>query len=82
MTETYWHTEAGGDVLRRLDSTASGLSDDESARRLAVVGPNRVSRTRPLSTIRILARQLASIVVFLFIRSLRVTLIAALAIPT
>jgi Ca2+-transporting ATPase len=65
VTETYWHAEAGGDVLRRLDSTAGGLSDDESARRLAVVGLNRVSRTRPLSAIRILARQLASIVVFL-----------------
>ena len=65
MTETYWHAEASGDVLRHLDSTAGGLSEDESARRLAAVGLNRVSRTRPLTAIRILARQLASIVVFL-----------------
>jgi len=65
VTETYWHAEAVDDVLRRLDSTRGGLSEDESARRLATAGPNRVSRTRPLPAIRILARQLASVVVFL-----------------
>jgi Ca2+-transporting ATPase len=65
VAETHWHAEAIDDVLRRLDSTRGGLNEDESARRLAAVGPNRVSRTRPLSAIRILARQLASVVVFL-----------------
>src|SRR5262245_29286420 len=65
MTEPAWHAEDIGRVLERVDSRESGLSGGEAARRLAQVGPNRLKRTRPASAMRILANQLASMVVFL-----------------
>ena len=37
MTETRWHTERTDDVLERLASTRSGLTDSEATRRLAAV---------------------------------------------
>ena len=52
-------------MLRRLSSTADGLSDHEAARRLQEVGPNRLIRAQPVSALRIFANQLCSIVVFL-----------------
>jgi Ca2+-transporting ATPase len=62
---TAWHAEAVNEVLQRLESRRSGLSGAESARRLAEVGPNRFTRSTPLSAARILANQLTSVVVFL-----------------
>jgi Ca2+-transporting ATPase len=65
MSATAWHAEDVSEVLHRLDSRFSGLSDTEAAQRLADVGPNRLTRTKPVSATRILANQLTSVVVFL-----------------
>jgi Ca2+-transporting ATPase len=65
VSEIAWHAQAIDDALRRLDSTRAGLSEDESARRLAAVGPNRLGRARPVTAVRILARQLTTVVVLL-----------------
>jgi Mg2+-importing ATPase len=51
-------------VLERLDTTASGLTSPEAARRLALVGPNAV-RTHRAQPWRILGRQLRSAVLIL-----------------
>jgi Ca2+-transporting ATPase len=74
MSVTAWHAEDVDEVLQRLDSARSGLSDAVAGRRLADVGPNRLTRTKPLSAGRILANQLNSVVVFLLGAAALVTL--------
>lgn len=44
-------TETPEDTLARLGSRAGGLTQEEAARRLAEVGPNRVERVRRTSRI-------------------------------
>lgn len=65
MSETTWHSEDVNEVLRRLGSRYSGLTEVEAASRLAAVGPNRLHRAKPVSAARILANQLTSVVVVL-----------------
>jgi hypothetical protein len=57
MSVTAWHAEDVHEVLQRLDSPRSGLSDAEAVRRLADVGPNRLTRTKPLSAARTAAER-------------------------
>ena len=52
------------EVLRRLDSSAQGLSGAEAAARLARYGPNAV-RTHQVSALAVLGRQLRSAVLML-----------------
>jgi Mg2+-importing ATPase len=55
----YW-TEDAGDLLRALGSGSGGLSDDEAARRLAVVGPNALAPETAVSSLRVLVDQFRS----------------------
>ncbi len=65
MGETRWHAQSVADVFDGLRSGADGLAEAEATRRLDDVGPNRLSRGKPVSALRILGRQLTSVVVFL-----------------
>ena len=65
MDEQRWHAQPIADVFDALQSGRLGLSDAEAARRLSDVGPNRLSRTKPVPALRIFVRQLASVVVVL-----------------
>jgi len=75
MTTVPWHAEDASAVLRRLRSTTRGLDDDDAARRLAEIGANRLTRTTPVSPVRILVRQLASVVVALLCAAAGVALV-------
>ena len=65
MDERRWHAQPIADVFDALQTGPHGLGDAEAARRLADVGPNRLSRTKPIPALRIFVRQLASVVVVL-----------------
>lgn len=65
MSDSDWHAYDIDDVLQRVESSRSGLADEEAARRLAAVGPNRLPRTKRVPALRVLANQLTSVVVFL-----------------
>src|SRR5687767_13956115 len=55
-----WHAESGDEVLRALDSTPSGLSDDEARARLATHGPNRLPQAAGPSAAGLLLAQVRS----------------------
>lgn len=62
-----WHALPVERVLAALRSTPRGLSDEDAARRLSLVGPNALRPVPPESAWRILARQLRSLVVLLLV---------------
>ena len=62
-----WHAEPAHDVLSRLGSAASGLTDIEATRRLGQFGPNQLARVPPKPALAILWSQFQSIVVVLLI---------------
>jgi Mg2+-importing ATPase len=62
----YWAFEPS-EVARRLGSTASGLSEEEAARRLARFGCNELRERRRLSALNVLARQLRSPLLLLLV---------------
>jgi Ca2+-transporting ATPase len=70
-----WHAQALAEVLAALDSSPSGLSEAETARRLERFGPNRLVPPRPVSALRILRDQLASVVVLLLVTAAAVSLL-------
>lgn len=74
MESEPWHALSPADAIARLDSDASGLSDEEAARRLARFGANRLERTQSASAWHILRNQLTSIVVLLLAAASVVTL--------
>jgi Ca2+-transporting ATPase len=63
--EPYVH--AADRVLRDLQTTLDGLADAEAARRLAEIGPNRLTPPKPASALAILRDQLRSVVVLLLL---------------
>ena len=69
-----WHALPVDAVLERLGASANGLSEDEAARRLARVGPNRLPPPQRASAVRVLIDQLKSIVVFLLIAATAISL--------
>ena len=66
-TRIPWHNLAVDETLRRLGCTREGLDASEAARRLASFGPNRLHPPSPVSALRILANQFASLVVLLLL---------------
>jgi Mg2+-importing ATPase len=58
---------ASPQVLERISSTRQGLSSEQAADRLQKFGPNRLREERPLSRLRVLARQLASPLLLLLV---------------
>ncbi|MEJ2539024.1 MAG: cation-transporting P-type ATPase, partial [Gemmatimonadota bacterium] len=62
-------------VLDRLVSSEQGLPEDEAARRLEMLGPNRLSAARLKPVSAILAGQLRSVVVLLLLTAVALALI-------
>jgi Ca2+-transporting ATPase len=60
-----WHALPAEEVCRHLGTGPSGITDAEADRRFREVGPNRLAPPEPVSWVRILARQFASVVVLL-----------------
>ena len=67
MTTHAWHATTPDEALERLHATAAGLTEAEARERLARHGPNRIDVAPPVSAWRILAGQLASVVVGLLV---------------
>jgi len=70
-----WHTLDAEAVLRSLESTPAGLTDDEARRRLERVGPNRVQPPETVSALSILGGQFRSLVVLLLVVAALVALL-------
>jgi Ca2+-transporting ATPase len=62
-------------TLAHLHSDPNGLSDEDAARRLQRVGPNRLTPPAPVSALKILADQLRSVVVLLLIAAGAISLL-------
>jgi Ca2+-transporting ATPase len=61
----HWHALTVADVFAELQTTPTGLSNEEAARRLEHHGPNRLVPPPPVSALRILRDQLVSLIVLL-----------------
>jgi magnesium-transporting ATPase (P-type) len=61
---TGWYASTVEDVLARLSSDRQGLDAGEAARRLAELGPNRLTRQQGPSAWAVLARQFASPLIY------------------
>lgn len=75
-TPVAWHALQPGEVLRRLDATPDGLTDEEAEARLLRYGPNRLEPPRPVSAVRVLLDQFASVVVLLLLAAAVVAFLA------
>ncbi|MEE4242461.1 MAG: HAD-IC family P-type ATPase, partial [Desulfopila sp.] len=53
-----WHSESIEDVVRRLESPADGLTDEQVRQRLAEYGENVIEKTRQTTPLEMLLRQL------------------------
>jgi P-type Ca2+ transporter type 2C len=70
-----WHALAIGRVLSALDTGAEGLSNAEASRRRTRYGPNHLALQRPASLGEIVAGQLRSVIVFLLLGAVIVSLL-------
>jgi P-type Mg2+ transporter len=64
--EAYWSVDPS-ELMRRLGSDASGLTDADAARRLEEFGPGELRADRPLSRLRVLGRQVESPLLLLLV---------------
>ena len=71
----YWSLDPP-EVAKQLQSTSSGLSGEEAARRLRQYGPNDVRARRELSRLDVLGRQLRSPLLLLLVFAAGASLIA------
>jgi magnesium-transporting ATPase (P-type) len=63
-----WHALPAEQAVAELESdAASGLSDDEAARRRAELGPNQLPEARPRSLLTVFFRQFASPLIYLLL---------------
>src|SRR6185437_11651535 len=70
-----WYARPAPVALTKLDSSDSGLTDSDAARRLAVHGPNELPPPPRASAWRLLAGQLASLMTLLLTAAAAVALI-------
>jgi Ca2+-transporting ATPase len=68
-----WHAASVADVLHALETSVSGLSEGEAARRLQAFGPNRLRPPTPVSSLKVLSDQFKSIVVYLLVAAVMVS---------
>ena len=68
-----WHSLAVEEVLRRIGGSPSGLSACESARRLAVHGPNRLPEVQPRSPFARFLAHFHNILIYVLLGSAAVT---------
>ena len=64
---TAWHHQSAEDVLAGLDTTTTGLTTAEAARRLAAGGRNVLAEVAPVSPWRIFSRQFKSLVIWILV---------------
>ena len=69
-----WHNASIAASLAAFETTPEGLSEDEAARRLKELGPNRLPPARGVSAFAIAAAQLRSIVVVLLVAATAVSI--------
>ncbi len=62
-----WHCLTGDEALRRLDAPANGLSTAQAAERRAIIGPNTIAETKPVSAWAIFFAQFKSILIWMLI---------------
>ena len=70
-----WHAQPNDRVLASLDTGPGGLSHAESTRRLNRYGPNQLARQQPASVAEIVLRQLRSVIVFLLLGAVAISLL-------
>jgi P-type Ca2+ transporter type 2C len=71
--KSVWHTLSKEETLARLEASASGLSGEEAARRLAQHGPNELQTTGGTTALTILAGQLKNIFVIILLAAAAVS---------
>jgi Ca2+-transporting ATPase len=69
-----WHALDAEAVLERLDSSRTGLSAEEVARRLAVHGRNHIARATRVHPVRILLHQFTGALVYVLMAALVISL--------
>jgi Ca2+-transporting ATPase len=69
-----WHATTLTDALAALESQPIGLSEAEARRRLERYGPNRLEPPTPVSALAIFAAQFRSVIVYLLIAAVLVSL--------
>lgn len=62
-----WHNQSTEEVLAHFGSSATGLSAQEAAKRLAADGPNELKEVKRISTLRILLGQFKSLIIWILI---------------
>ncbi len=73
--DTSWHALSADDALDRLASTAQGLSEEESKRRLNEYGENAIRAGGATSPGQILLHQFASPLIYILIVAMIITLV-------
>ncbi len=63
MANAEWHALTETEVVAKLDSTASGLTAVEAARRLGIYGPNRIEAERRASPWKLLFQQFKNVLI-------------------
>jgi P-type Ca2+ transporter type 2C len=62
-----WHHQSAEDVLAHLGSSATGLSAQEAAQRLAADGPNELKEGKRISPLQIFLGQFKSLIIWILI---------------
>ncbi len=65
--EEAWHRQSAEDVLGKLNSTPTGLSAQEAAKRLAADGPNELKEGKRISPFQIFLGQFKSLIIWILI---------------
>ncbi len=72
-TPPKWHSLSSEEVLRLLGSPRSGLSSEESAKRLAEHGPNEIPREKPRSPLYYFLKQIRQPLIYVLIAAALIT---------
>jgi calcium-translocating P-type ATPase len=81
MTEAHgsgsvpWHALPADDVIRRLETSETGLTREDVAARLARHGPNVIEESRPPSDLAILIHQFRSPLIYILLLAAAVTIV-------
>lgn len=62
-----WHALAQDEVMKELNTSEKGLSQPEAQRRLAQYGPNELQKEKKASSIKMLFRQFADILIIILL---------------
>jgi len=73
--EEKWHSRGVEDVMRLLNTKASGLSDDEAKERLEIFGFNELVGVGKISPLRIFLNQFKSILILILIAATAISII-------